>query len=221
MKKSLLLFSISLLGTSLGYGQQTCTYTDAGSGSTYSLGSGETLCITSGTFTGTLSNWPADASVVISAGATFAPAPLGNAQGMVLNRGTVILNGSHLLNTGFSLVNEDHATAEIQTAPLMSGAIRITNDVSSTLNLQVPLGLPPGSNFANEGIVNCYGAFESGSNGLFSNDGVMNVYGNLTCRGTSFNTGILKVYGFSELPAGSQLINKCTLLSEKSFTNNS
>lgn len=211
--------SLAFFSVCGAYAQQTCTYTDQGSNATYVLNSQESLCITSGTFTGTIQSFPAGASILVSAGASFAPASMTQAYGLIKNNGTVTFSTVNALEEGFSLVNENSAFLAITAPQVVNGSVQITNDKSSTISLQTAFTLPMGSNFANEGIVQCYGDFSGGLASSFSNDGLMHVFGSFSSDGLAYNTGIMKVYGESHFNPNASFINKCTFLSAQSLTN--
>ena len=83
------------------------------------------------------------------------------------------------------------------------------------------MSLPAGSTFSNDGIALFQSSFSIGATSTLSNDGVMTVNSNFTTSGIMYNSGILKVYGQTNLEADARVINKCTFLSKESLTNNS
>lgn len=217
MKIRLLLLAILLL-LKVSTQAQT-TYTDNGSNLSYNLGENESLVITSGIFSGQITQLPASATIVVEEGATFAPTFIANAAGLIKNNGIIEFNQTHSLLAGFAIMNQGTAKLWIRATQAIAGAISITTLPSATLQASVPFNLPAGSTFSNDGIAMFEQDFTIGTVSTFSNDGVMNVHGNLSIAGIMYNSGILKVYGHSVLEADAKVINKCTFLSQLSLTN--
>lgn len=221
MKNLLLLISIFTLQHVAALAQSNCTYTDNGTSTTYSLNQGEVLCINAGTFTGVINALPSDAEIRIAAGATFNPTAMFNAAGLLTNNGTITLNTTNSLQDGFSIVNDSAALVEINASQSLLGSIHITNDKNGDILILPAMSFTNGSTISNEGVIRCNNNFSADYSTIFSNDGIFFVYGDLNIGGTSYNGGILKVYGFSTLANTSTFINKCTYLSENTLTNNS
>lgn len=201
--------------------QQSYTYVDNGTSSTYTLGENETLLIASGTFEGSVSNFPSSAIIIVAAGATFSPTTFSNVQGLIQNKGTIYFTQTHNFLENFSVINEDNAKITISANQVFSGSANITNLKSGIFSCSSNLNLPAGSTFANEGIAKLESGFNIGNSSTYSNDGVMSIGGDFITSGIAYNGGILKVYGSSTLESNSQVINKCTFLCKGSFSNNS
>ncbi len=75
----------------------TPTIVDVGTNTTYDLTSGQVLFIDSGTYTGTINNFPSGSVICVDTGAGFQPAALnGSVAGSLYVRGTANLNSANL-----------------------------------------------------------------------------------------------------------------------------
>ena len=81
----------------------TCTYTVTSTSNQtafFNVGNNQTVCVLSGTFTGSLSNINPGAEIYVAPGATFTPTGMGDLAGSVLNCGTSVLPGFNIGTTG-------------------------------------------------------------------------------------------------------------------------
>jgi hypothetical protein len=116
----------------------SCTYNSTGGNASYNLSSGQTLCITSGTYTGTI-NAGANVTICISPGAIFKPSSFHNFKsGSILNNhGTVdlssiILDGGTFNNYGYYKVsNSDFKSLTINNyGQLITSSVTFANSCS-------------------------------------------------------------------------------------------
>ena len=221
MKKYILLLSSLFILHAQSIHAQTCTFSDNGTSTTYTLGNNDVLCITSGQFTGSILSLPSNAEIIVFEGATFNPSSLINASGLISNHGTVLFNTTNSLSDGFSIVNDSASLTEINAPQSFGGSFNITNDKAADILINVPLTLQAGSNFSNEGIVRANASFNADASTTFSNDGVMFIYGDATIGGIAYNGGIMRIYGLTNMTNTATFINKCTFLTENTLTNNS
>ncbi len=201
--------------------QNVCTFSDNGSANSYSLSSGQVLCIESGVFTGSIVNMDYDAEIRVSHGATFQPAVFQNANGMISNKGTVVITFPVAFGSNSSIVNDSDGVFKFNASQIFSSGISIANHKNAQMEFMYAVDIAGGSTLLNEGMLICKQALSIDGGSLLGNEGVICTGGNFTVNGTMYNAGIMKVIGFTQLSANATFVNKCTFYSKFSFTNES
>lgn len=197
----------------------SCTFTDNGSSNTYNLNSGQTLCISSGTFTGTINNFPAGSVICVAQGATFRPGNFNNISGTLYVYGTATFTNSISLNSGFVL--DITGTVNFNSNPNTNGAISIINHSAGTLNFSNAFTLGNNSSFTNYGSLNAASDFSTNSGTSFTNRGRGYTNGNFNPAGAYDNYNYFRAKGFININSSAVVRNYCSLVSDKGFNNNS
>ncbi len=213
----ILLFTLSQLSKA----QNVCTYSDNGSNNSYSLSSGQVLCIKSGIFTGTILNMDYNAEIRISKGATFQPSVMQNADGVITNYGTVLFTNPVVFGSNSSIKNDSDGIFKFNAQQVFSQGISVANGKDAQMEFLNAIDIAAGTNLLNEGIILCKQSLSVASGSLLSNEGVIYAGGNLVVEGTMYNAGIMKVIGYTNVNVNATFVNKCTYYSKFSFTNES
>lgn len=160
------------------------THVDTGSATSYTLGAGDSLLISSGTFSGFINALPAGARICVNTGATFQPGGANNVSGEIENHGTAV----------FRWVNFGAGTTLRNLAGLMTfestnanGPIHIFNPDGATIRAvgNGNMTIPGGSTVENHGTID------------FANNGILELQvgstavntGRIHMNGNDFNTG--------------------------------
>lgn len=212
-----LLIGLSLLANA----QQNCTYTDLGSAATYSLSTGEVLCIESGVFTGQISSFTTGAEIRVAKGAVFQPSVLVNAEGLISNKGTVKLEVASQPGYNFSVVNDSGALFQWLVPQNFTMPVSIVNHRDAEMDFFTAFQLPGGSDLLNEGMLVVKNELTVHNNALLSNEGLIYVWGNLAVSGILFNAGLMKVAGFTNINSDAFFTNKCSFYGKNTWTNES
>ena len=206
------------------------TYVDNGTSTTYSLNSGDSLYIASGTYTGSITGFPSGAKITVSDLAVFQPSSFPNtngnsAKGTMWVYGTFTFNNTFLSNDGFTLHN--YGTVTLGNTTLKGSGQTWTNHYGGTINFtsDVLMNGDFGNNnvFLNYQTVNCSGNFQMNSGSLVYNYKDFAVTGNYTVNGgTLDNQGKLQVTGAILLNNGASVIrNYCRMEASTGITNTS
>ena len=200
-----------------------CTMTISSSSSaTVTLTSTDVLCITGGTYNGTISAFPSGAKICVSGSAIFNPVSMPTSSGTItVNAGCSALLPSFAAGTGFKM--ENYGTVTFNSTFTLSGVSTINNFESSYITFTQNFILANvGSSITNKGTINFNGTY-TGSNST----NVYN-YGYFVCASTFTNGSSFKNYGkitstgnvtFSA-GSGSLFHNYCTLITNGGITNN-
>jgi hypothetical protein len=197
----------------------TYTYTHTGSGgSNYTLNSGQSLKIASGSYTATLDNFASGSSICVETGATFAPGNLNNAAGTLTNYGTTNLQ-TFSYNTG--TVIDNYGTLSFLGGLNTNGATTFHNRSNATMNMASSFQLGNNSTFINDGSLITQQDFNTQSGTTLTNNYRMEVAGNFNPDGKVDNYGRVYAKKFMNINANSAVSNYCTLVSYDGFNNNS
>lgn len=217
--KHFALFFFLIFSSIVSNAQAGCTYSDQGSNAEYSLNAGEVLCIESGIFTGTISSFDVNAEIRVAAGATFQPSVLQNANGLINNKGVVKLSAAFILGTPFSVINDSGALFQWNVAQTFTGPISLVNRRNAEMDFFTTFDIPSGSDVLNEGMMIIKNGVHIQQGALLSNECVFHVYGDLSAEGVLFNSGLMKIAGFTEIGATAFFTNKCSYYGKNSITN--
>ena len=193
-----------------------CTYTEA----TYTgtLNSGESLCITSGTFTTDINNFPSGSTIYVANGATFAPANFNNAAGTLINCGTLSFNNANI-SSGFRL--ENYNTANFNGSVNSNGAATYINGLNADMNFTNTFHLTNNSTFTNNGKVIANQEFVTNNGTTFiNNNEIETVNGDFNLSGVFENYGRANSGQVINIFSGATVENYCTLVADKGFINN-
>jgi len=210
-----------------------------GGSAPYSLNSGDTLFIASGTYNGSVSGLNSNnITIIVAGGATFQPALLdGTSNGIVCKMhiyGTFTYTLPLTTNTNFTLDN--YAGGLVNLAAMNTkGKDQVwTNNIGGTMNFSgnvlINGGVPEDDHnvFINYETINASGNFQMNSGSSFTNYKDFNVAGNYKANGGVLdNRGNFVVTGGIELNSGaSSLTNWCRMeasggivISNGTFTN--
>ena len=236
--KVLLIALMSLLVTSV----QATNYSTSGGNQNYSLNSGDTLRINAGTYSGSISNLPYGAVILIADGAKFRPGSINfwTPAGKIINYGTVQFNfgigvGGNFSFENFGAVaiqgdlsfysgNQKTWTNKTGSSLIVSGALALGSNTSITNNSTIKATntislYEYSSTITNSGIISTGGDFNS--NGQLINENKLEIAGNLNqWSGTLKNTGAINQSGVFNISTGITYVNDCRLITKGGINNN-
>jgi hypothetical protein len=222
VKKVLFVISmLSIIGLAdLSAQCNTCTITFTGSGSNFNLNGNETLCIQSGTFTGTVNFNGSGNRVCIAAGATFRPNSLNNVNAVTINNyGTFEVRNAFSLGAGTVINNYKNV---IQTANFnFNGAVTMYNALDAVWTTVPNFVLQNQSRFTNDGHFHATAEISTNSGTQFTNNGRVLVGTNFNPGGQFSNYGFLRAFSFININANAVFRNYCTMYSDEGYNNNS
>ncbi|UOG90827.1 MAG: right-handed parallel beta-helix repeat-containing protein [Candidatus Thiothrix sulfatifontis] len=192
----------------------TYTQTNTGGSNNYTLTSGQSLKIASGTYTGTV-EFGSGASICVETGATFAGS-LNNPAGTLTNYGTTTLAGA-AFNAG--TVIDNSGTFTFTGNPNTNGATTFHNRANATMSAPT-FQLGSNSTFTNDGIVNATGDLNTTLGTILTNNYRIEVDGNFNPDGTFTNNGRAYAKNFINMNSSATIINNCTLVSYNGFNSN-
>lgn len=216
---AIILFFIGLFFSSEA--QNSCTYSDQGTNNSYALNSGEVLCIESGVFTGTITSFDSDAEIRVSNGAIFQPSSMQNVNGLITNNGIVKLMTSNTIGSNFSVSNDSGAVFQWNVAQVFTDMISVTNHKDAEMVFYTPFDISQGATMLNEGILKVKNNLSVQDGSVLSNEGVIFLTGNLDVSGMLFNSGLMKVTGYTNISSTALFTNKCSYFGKNTFTNGS
>ncbi len=177
------------------------TYVNNGTATSYTLSTGDSLYIASGTYTGSISCWVTNTKITVAPGAVFSPSSINGYQSIYRVYGSAILPNAGI-GDGFQLYNYGTTT--------FSG------------NAQV-WGTPIFYNH-HDAVLNFTGNFDVWGNGTtFQNNGKVSITGNFTGGAIQLtNQQLFHVGGILTLQGSSSLNNSCRMIAENGiiFYNN-
>lgn len=197
-------------------------YVDNGTATTYTLLSGDSLHIASGTYTGIINGLPTGAKISVAVNATFQPASMAfpNVRGTIYVYGTFKMTSQLRTNTGFRIYN--YGLVWVTSTTLMNGSTQVwTNYFNATFNLDGDVSMTSDNSIVNQGTINCGANFTmTGSTSIINK---LNIYvaGNYQNNGGVFtNEGLFKTIGSITFNAGLAIIyNHCRMIAEGGITN--
>ena len=205
-----------------------CTQTISGnSAANINLNSNsDVLCITGGTFTGSITF--NNGRVCIGPSATFRPGSLNfNTAGRIDNYGIWVMTNGFNVATGTTINN--YNTMDIAGNINFNGNGTIWNDFPKYMTFRSSIAVGNGGTITNTGFMFAATDFSTQSGGQFIN--VQNsrsyIMGNFNVGGYNRNSGYVRVKGFININSGSDVINDCSFVSDQginingsTFTNN-
>ena len=219
--KHFALFILFIASHLIASAQNSCSFSDNGSANSYTLNSGDVLCIEAGVFTGTILNLDYNAEIRVANGAVFQPSMMLNVNGLISNKGTVKLMSSNTIGSGFSINNDSGALFQFNVAQIFTDAIAINNHKDAQMDFYTAFDLNNGTTVFNEGVMKMKGAMHIQEGSLLTNEGVIYLTNHLTVSGILFNSGIMKVVGSTTIQNTAFFTNKCSYYGKNTFVNNS
>ena len=223
-RNSTLLALISLLASVFCSQSSATTYIDNGSAATYNLNAGDSLYIASGTFTGTISGFPAGAKIAVASGAVFQPASIDfpNIHGTMYIYGSFKMTSPLRTNSGFTLHN--YGVVLVTATTLMSGSGQVWNNYfGALLKLDGDVTMTNDNSIVNLGTVTCGANLTMTGTTTIINKNVITVAGDyLNSGGTFTNQGRFQTTGSITFNNGLAIINNyCRMISEGGIHNTS
>jgi len=192
---------------------------NTGGSANINLNAGESLLIQSGTFTGSINSFPADATIVVADGATFNPGNFNNWSGELIVIGEANFNNA---NVGGGAIIQNEGMLTFNNSPNFNGAVMVTNHTDGELFIQNNLQLnQAGLEFTNNGEVTIDGNLD-GNSGSLTNNGTLNVDGNFTANNiTLTNNGLLDAAQQFTANSNATIVNNSVIVAVNGLTNNS
>jgi len=224
---SLLLTSYAIVASIQSF---ATNYVWDGSVNTYALTAADSLYIPSGTFTGTISSFPAGARITINSLAIFQPSSFPNtngnsAKGTMYVYGTFTFNTTFISNDNFTLYN--YGVVTLGNTTLKGSGQTWTNSYGGILNFtsDVLMNGDLGNNniLINYQTVTCAGDFQMNSGSSIANYKDISVSGTFKVNGGTFDSqGKLSVTGNILMNNGASVIrNYCRMEASGGITNTS
>jgi len=198
------------------------TYIDNGTSTTYTLNTGDTLYIATGTYTGVIGGFDYGATIIVSNGATFQPSsiPFPNVHGTMYIYGTFKMTTQLRTNSGFTLNN--YGIVSLTSATLMSGSGQVwTNNYGAVLNMTGDVSMTNDNKLINYATINCGANFTMTGSTQLINKKNITINGNYTnSGGTLTNEGKFETIGSMTFNAGLAVVNNyCRLISSGGIYN--
>lgn len=218
-----LVFALLLLTTLSGQAlAANCTaaytHTNNGGSSNYTLNSGQSLKIASGTYTGALDGFASGASVCVETGATFNPSNINVIAGTLTNYGTTTLQ-TFVYNTG--AVIDNYGTLSFPGGLNTNGATTFRNRAGASMNMDYSFQLGKNSTLVNDGLLIAKEDFNTENGTTLTNNHRLEMEGNFNPDGKFDNYGRVYAKAFMNINLNSDVSNYCTLVSWGGFNNNS
>ncbi|WGZ93323.1 MAG: SdrD B-like domain-containing protein [Candidatus Thiothrix putei] len=195
----------------------TYTQTSTGGSNNYTLTSGQSLKIASGTYTGTV-EFGSGASICVETGATFTPGNLNNVAGTLTNYGTANLQ-TFSYNSG--TVIDNYGTLSFIGGLNTNGAMTFRNRANATMTMANSFQLGNNSTFINDGLVIAAQDFNTQNGTTLTNNYRLEMEGNFNPDGTFNNYGRVYAKKFINMNSNSTITNYCTFVSYDGYNNNS
>ena len=214
---SLILWVLSEQVLALGCTATSYTYTDNGTSNSYSLNPGESLKISTGSYTGAISNFAANSSICVEAGASFTPSALNNSAGLLTNYGITKLQ-TFAYNQATSLDNYGlwYFTGGLN----FNGSVTIRNRANATMTMMNNFQLSNSSTLENQGLMLARQDLNTSAGTNLSNEYRLEIEGSFNPSGSVNNYGRIYSKKFINTNAGALVNNYCTLVATDGFNNN-
>lgn len=188
------LVSLSLIISTSVFGQRV--YTDNGTSTAYTLRTGDSLAITSGTFRGTVNSWEKGVKIFVAESAEFSPSSFGYYQGSLTVNGKATLPVIDGQSEKFVLRNFGRVT--------VNGSTYFGNNATILNNFGATLEFKSGVNtnhvtFENTGNVKITGNWYLGNNSKLTNNNIIEATGEIEFNGS-------QIVNAGKLQSGSKLI---------------
>lgn len=196
------------------------SYVNHGTNTNYNLGYGDSLYISSGTYTGEIEAFQVGAKITVAPGATFQPVEFLNARGNLTIHGTAKLNTYFTTNTGFTLINYGMVTVREQLTLIGSSNTWI-NNYGATIKFEDKLTLNNNASMLNKGFFITEDNLTLTSSASLTNRNSLTINGNfsMSSNSTFINEGKLQTSGSLSLSGTGTITNSCRLIAEGGIVN--
>ena len=190
---------------------------DFGSNANYTLNSGDSLTIVSGTYTGNISKFLAGAKITVLPGAVFNPSMFKNPAGTLNNYGVTTLSSNVPANAGFSLINS--GTITFQANATITGVTSFTNIKGGTVIFKSNFTLSNGSSLQNDGVIYFEQNFTTSVPSTAVNNNTMRSTGNFVIDDVFTNNGWIYSNDQFNIISNGKLINNCRIMADGGLNN--
>jgi len=196
-------------------------YNNTGTNTTYQLYAGDTLRIKSGTYTGNITVFNANAVIIVEPMAIFKPIAFPNSKGTLINNGTMTFSSGMAPTTGFSVTN--FSRMQINGDVQLNGLQTWTNKFGATMEINGDLEMNMFSIMINEGTLNVEGNVDLNLFSSLTNKNLISTEGSYTVNYLAefVNEGETNTEGMLTFQFGSSFTNNCRMITDGGFTNNS
>lgn len=194
------------------------TYVNTGNSTTYNLGSGDSLYIKSGTYTGSINSFHENAKITVAAGASFNPSSFNNPKGDLTVYGSAKFTTMNSANK-FDLKN--HGSTEITGSTSMNGGEQDWNNFfGATLRFGGTVMMNSDAVMVNNGTIIAASTFTMNNGSEFTNNNLITITGSFVSNGGALiNLGKLESGGIT-FNSGTSFTNSCRLVIRGNITNN-
>ncbi|MFN8438148.1 MAG: gliding motility-associated C-terminal domain-containing protein [Cytophagales bacterium] len=216
-----------LVGTANLYSQcptapTTCKYTvSASSSASFNVAANETLCINSGTYTGSIGLVASTGTIYVAPGAVFNPTVMNNFGGRLIICGTATLPGFNFDNSAGLAKIENYNYTVLNGSYGFNNASTWYNGLKSTMIFNNNITMNSVT-FTNNGNILMKGSFtmNTGVNTFINHDS-LTALGNISLNASIYNDGYLLAKGSDlTLNASGNIVNACYFKSDGAFTYN-
>ncbi|WNJ20794.1 T9SS type A sorting domain-containing protein [Pontibacter sp. G13] len=195
-----------------------CNVAYPGDLASISLSAGDILCIPLGSnFQGTITSFPAGATIVVDSASMFQPAQMDQAAGMLEVVGTALLPETELWD-GFTLINRGILT--FSGAVTFSGVTSLANQLKGTLYFNEAFSFEHiGGLFDNQGTATFLKSASIGYGTTFTNGGTCTFSKDVSLSGMWMNSGPVVMSEDFLINGTGDLENFCTILIQQSLVN--
>jgi uncharacterized repeat protein (TIGR01451 family) len=183
------------------------TILTGGSSAPLSVAAGQTVLLTSGTYTGGVNSLDAGGRICVASTATFNPPYVNNPAGSILVRGTATFAGL-TVNNGFVLDNEGSVT--VNNYLNTNGPAQLINRSGGTLTATTTVTLSNGSVLTNDGTANLSAGLLLNTQASLINTGTVTVAGFIN-NGSITNSGVITDTGDVIENSGGSITNTCQI----------
>lgn len=196
------------------------TFTNNGNNTSYNLGSGDSLYISSGTYTGSISAFNTGAKITVAEGASFQPSSFSNPKGLLTNYGTAKF-GELKGNTGFTISN--YGTLWVTDNIEVNGTDEVwTNQYGGTMKLDKNVSVNGNNKIINKGTVTIGTSLALNASSSLNNRNNLTIAGAFSQNtGTSFTNEAKFEAATITFNSGATVNNICRLIATTTLTNNS
>lgn len=219
------LFSTTAVWSQCPVPPTTCTNTVTSSSNQttgFTLAANQSLCIQSGTYTGSIGGATSSSTIYVYAGATFNPSAINNFGGRLVNCGRMTLPSFSIDNSDNLTKIENYGVATINGTNYGNRFSTWINGLGAKMTFSSDLTLDK-INFTNNGNVLITKSFtmNTSATNLFINHDSLTALGNISLNASILNDGYLFAKGSNmTLNATGNISNKCYFKADGDFTIN-
>lgn len=196
-------------------------HTNTGGNQLYFLGTGDTLTLQSGIFTGAVLYFDYGAVIRVQSSASFRPWYILNPEGKIFIYGSATINFEFDARNNFELHNYGTLTMQ-QDVTIDSDNEVWFNYQTGIIRFEDVVNMAGEARFTNEGSVRALSAITIDDEAEFRNRSAFVGDNNLTISTDAFlNEGSLSIRGTFSVASDASLVNNCRMMIDGSFTNSS